>query len=229
MGTDNLFHKRKARKAEMHRRKIATLSPLPRVLVVCEGGKTEPHYFRWLINYFGLNRANVVIGNKKSGLDPKSLVDYALEEYEKERDFDHIYCVFDRDKHTTYDAAVDRVRSIRLKRGAKIHATTSIPCFEFWLLLHFTYTTRHYEAPLNDSNCDLVVADLRKHILDYEKGSQGFLDYLVGKTEEAITRAKQIEIFHETSGTENPSTKIYLLVEYLKSIKDRLLPAKEDQ
>jgi hypothetical protein len=63
------------------------------------------------------------------------------------------------------------------------------------------------------------VADLRKHIPNYEKGSQNFLDYLVGKTEEAITRAKQIEIFHETSGTDNPSTKIYILVEYLKSLK----------
>ncbi|MBI5604798.1 MAG: RloB domain-containing protein [Deltaproteobacteria bacterium] len=219
MGTDNLFHKRKARKAEMHRRRIATLSPLPRVLIVCEGGKTEPHYFRWLINYFGLNRANVVIGDKKNGLDPKRLVDYALEEYNKERDFDHVYCVFDRDKHATYDATVDKIRSVRLRKGATIHATTSIPCFEFWLLLHFTYTTRQYDAPINESNCELVVSDLRKHIPDYDKGSQNFLIYLVDKTEEAISNAKQLGKFHESSGTDNPSTKIYVLVEYLKSLK----------
>lgn len=219
MGTDNLFHRRKARKAERHRRKMASLSPYDRVLIICEGGKTEPHYFRWLTNHFGLNRANVVIGDKKGGLDPKRLVDYALEEYKKERDFEHIYCVFDRDKHTTYDAAVDRVRSIRLKGGAKIHATTSIPCFEFWLLLHFIYTTRQYEAPLNESNCEQVVSDLRKHIPSYEKGFPDFLIYLVDKTEEAIGNAKQLEQFHESSGTDNPSTKIYVLVEYLKSLK----------
>ncbi|MGA3083962.1 MAG: RloB family protein [Thermodesulfobacteriota bacterium] len=219
MGTDNLFRIRKARKAEMHRRKIASRSPYDRVLIACEGGKTEPHYFRWLINNFGLNRANVVIADKKSGLDPKRLVEYALEEFNKEQDFDHIYCVFDRDKHATYGTALNKIHSVRLKGGTKIHPITSIPCFEFWLLLHFIYTTHQYAAPFDDSNCDLVVADLRKHIPNYEKGSQNFLDYLVGKTEEAITRAKQIEIFHETSGTDNPSTKIYILVEYLKSLK----------
>lgn len=219
MGTDNLFHKRKARQAEKHHRKMANRSPYERVLIVCEGGKTEPHYFKWLANDFGLNRANVVIADKNGGLDPKSLVDYALEEYEKERDFDHIYCVFDRDKHTTYGAAIDKIHSIRLKKGSQIHPITSIPCFEFWLLLYFIYTTRQYEAPLNESNCELVVVDLRRYIPDYEKGSLSFLDYLAGKTDEAITRAKQIGTFHGTSGTDNPSTKIFFLVEYLKSLK----------
>jgi hypothetical protein len=219
MGTDNLFHKRKARRAERHHRKMASRSPYDRILIACEGGKTEPYYFRCLRNNFGLNRANVVIADKKGGLDPKRLVDYALEEFKKERDFDHIYCVFDRDKHTTYDAALDKIGSVNLKKGVKIHAITSNPCFEFWLLLHFTYTTHQYEAPLNESNCDLVVSDLESHIPDYAKGSQDFWVYLEDKIEEAITRAKQIELSHKNSGTEIPSTKIYLLVEYLKGLK----------
>jgi len=219
MGTDNLFRIGKARKAEMHRRKIASRSPYDRVLIACEGGKTEPHYFRWLINNFGLNRANVVIADKKGGLDPKRLVDYAIEEFNKDWDFDHVHCVFDRDKHTTYDAAIDKIRSVRLKGGAKIHAITSIPCFEFWLLLYFNYTTCQYEAPLNESNCELVVSDLKTYIPGYEKGSQNFLDYLTDKTEEAIKNAKQIEKYHEFSETDNPSTKMYILIEYLKSLK----------
>jgi hypothetical protein len=40
MGTDDLFHKRKARKAESHRRKKAMRAPYERVLIVCEGMKT---------------------------------------------------------------------------------------------------------------------------------------------------------------------------------------------
>jgi hypothetical protein len=63
------------------------------------------------------------------------------------------------------------------------------------------------------------VSDLRRHIPDYEKGSQDFLIYLVDKTEDAINNAKQLEKFYESSGTDNPSTKIYILVEYLKSLK----------
>jgi hypothetical protein len=60
MGSENLFHKRKAHKAELHRRRMAKRAPYDRVLIVCEGAKTEPNYFGWLRNKLGLNRANVV-------------------------------------------------------------------------------------------------------------------------------------------------------------------------
>jgi len=45
MGTDNLFHKRKAKKAVDLARRKALRAPYAKVLVVCEGEKTEPYYF----------------------------------------------------------------------------------------------------------------------------------------------------------------------------------------
>jgi hypothetical protein len=147
---------------------------------------------------------NVVIADKKNGLDPKSLVEYALEEYRKDRDFDFIYCVFDRDKHTTYDAAIDKIGATRLKVGHTIKAITSIPCFEIWMLLHFVYTTRSFCAAGPDSNCALVMSELKHHIPDYEKGATDVF--------------KQLEEFHLTSGTDNPSTKIYQLVVHLREL-----------
>lgn len=219
MGSDDLFHKRKARTAELHSRRVARRAPYDRVLIVCEGAKTEPNYFKWLKSKLGLNRANVVIADKKIGLDPKSLVEYAIEEYSKEKDFDYVYCVFDRDKHTTYQGALDKIRSTRLRGRSKIHAITSVPCFEFWLLLHFTYTSRQYNAHLNDSNCDLVVTELQRYIPGYAKGSKDFLRYIADKTDDAIRNAKLLETFHLTSGADNPSTKVYELVEYLKGLK----------
>ncbi|MDD5009466.1 MAG: RloB family protein [Syntrophorhabdaceae bacterium] len=220
MGSDDLFHKRKAQNAEQHRRKIARRDSYERILIVCEGEKTEPNYFGWLRIKLGLNRANVVIADKRGGLDPKSLVEYGIEEYNKEKDFDRVYCVFDKDKHTTYQGALDKIRSVRLRGKAKIHAITSVPCFEFWLLLHFIYTTHPYSAPLDDSNCALVVSDLNQYIPGYEKGSEHFLSYIdVDKINDAIAHAKGIETFHETSGTDNPSTKVHHLVEYLMGLK----------
>jgi hypothetical protein len=71
MGTDNIFHKRKAKAADAHRRKKATQALYERVLIVCEGEKTEPYYLKGLRKSLGLNPANVVIADKKSGLDPK--------------------------------------------------------------------------------------------------------------------------------------------------------------
>ncbi len=137
----------------------------------------------------------------------------------RKRIFNHVYCVFDRDKHTSYNAALDKVRAVRLRGGAKLHAVPSIPCFEIWFLLHFMYTTRQYCAPLEASNCELVVAELKQYIPQYEKGERDFVRYLEGKTGVAIRHAKQLEMFHETSGTDNPSTKVYKLVEYLMGLK----------
>lgn len=45
MGTDNLFHKKKKRKAESLRRRRAMKASYDVILIVCEGAKTEPNYF----------------------------------------------------------------------------------------------------------------------------------------------------------------------------------------
>jgi len=218
MGTDNLFHKKKARLAESHRREKARRAPYERILIACEGKKTEPNYFKDLRKAFGLNPMNVVIADKRHGLDPMSLVEYALDVYKKEPDFNHVYCVFDRDKHLTYDAALDKISAFHMRRGAILHPITSIPCFEIWLLLHFTYTTRSFCAAGGDSNCALLISDLKQYILDYEKGADNIF---IGdeRLDMAINNAKQLEEFHLTSGTDNPSTKIHLLVEYLRCLK----------
>lgn len=48
MGTDNLFHKRKARPPSSFQRRAARRAPYAKVLIVCEGEKTEPNYFKGL-------------------------------------------------------------------------------------------------------------------------------------------------------------------------------------
>ena len=45
MGSEDLFHKRKAKSAEQLERRKAKRSPYEKVLIVCEGEKTEPNYF----------------------------------------------------------------------------------------------------------------------------------------------------------------------------------------
>ena len=60
MGTDDLFHKRKAREAESLRRQAAKRVPYDVVLIVCEGEKTEPYYFKGLRKHLRLSNANIV-------------------------------------------------------------------------------------------------------------------------------------------------------------------------
>lgn len=224
--SDKLFHKRKAKSAVAHRRKQAKRSAYDRVLIVCEGKKTEPDYFTALINDLQLNTANIRIAENTAGSSPRNVVDLALKEYRKEKkatgdSYDRVYCIFDKDNHPTYKAALDIIRreKKRGKKGCPVYATTSVPCFEFWLLLHFIKTTKNFDSG-HGSICKNVITDLKKYIPAYEKGEMRTIYQLVkDQTSQAITRAKQIERYCESGGTDMPSTKVYQLVEYLQQLK----------
>ncbi len=217
MGTDNLFHKRKERKAELLRRRRAMKAPYDVILIVCEGGKTEPNYFSELKKAFRLSNANVRICGR--GADPLNVVNFAIESFRQEPEFDRVYCVFDRDRHTTYDAALDKVRRARLGKGTKIFAIPSVPCFEFWLLLHFLYTTKPFDAPPGDPICSRVIEELKKHLPTYQKGKHDIFNKTQDRLNDAISNASRVEQFHQTSGTDNPSTCVQSLVEYLRDLK----------
>ena len=104
-----------------------------------------------------------------------------------------------------------------MRKGASIQAITSNPCFEFWLLLHFIYTTKEFTAG-EGSNCDLLISSLNGHLPGYCKSAAVF-DLLIDKMDTAIEHAKRVMRYHETSGTEIPSTDVYVLVEYLMALK----------
>lgn len=204
--------------ASLRRRRRKPREPYDVVLIVCEGAKTEPAYFTALKNELRLSSANILICGRECGSAPISVVDYAIDECKKYGDYNRVYCVFDKDRHVSYAAAVDKVRRTKLPGGAKFFAITSIPCFEYWLLLHFDATARPYGASARLSPCEELLKDLRIHIADYEKGSDVFqITYpLVAK---AIMRAELRDRNCEADGTDNPSTKIYRLVTYLQSLR----------
>lgn len=217
MGSDDLFHKRKIRNAASLKREEAKRAPYDRVLIVCEGEKTEPNYLKEIRATHRLNTANIDICGEECGSDPLSVVKYAIEKYKDDKGYDRVYCVIDRDKHANFDAAIDKLRNTKLGRKVKFEAVVSIPCFEFWLLLHFGYTTRQFCAPGSASNCDLVLRELRKkgRIPGYDKGAQNIFALTKGKLPDAIRYAKQLQKHNLCTGTNNPSTNIHELIEYL--------------
>ncbi|MFA7060474.1 MAG: RloB family protein [Pedobacter sp.] len=220
MGSDDLFYKRKQRLAASLKRKKAKQAPYDRVLVVCEGAKTEPNYFREIRDAYRLNTANIDICGQECGSDPLSVVNYAIRKFREDSDYDRVYCVIDRDKHSTFDAAIDKLNQTRLGKGVVFIAITSVPCFEFWLLLHFGFTTRQFCAPGNASNCELVLAELNKRELipGYSKGAMNIFALTKERLTDAIRHANQLQQYHQASGTNNPSTNIHELIEYLISL-----------
>lgn len=209
---------RESRLAAALRRRRPTREPYDRILIVCEGEKTERLYFEDFRGHFRLSSANVEIAKNDLGSSPISVVECAVELYRRDRGYDRVYCVFDRDRHHRYDEALARIdNERRRKRGPiPIYAVPSIPCFEFWILLHFEYTTRQFE-PVEGSISEQVIRSLARYISDYQKGFSVF-GRLVGRMDTAISNAKQVMAFHETSGTDNPSTRVHELVEHLRSL-----------
>jgi hypothetical protein len=114
---------------------------------------------------------------------------------------------------------MDKVRRTRLGKGSKLFAIPSVPCFEFWLLLHFTYTSRPFDAPAGDSICSRVIEELRKELPEYEKGNRDIFKTIQDKLDDAIIYARRLEHFHQTSGTNNPFTMMHSLVEYLRGLQ----------
>ena len=227
MGSDDLFHKRKAKQKKDLRRRNARKAPYPRVLIVCEGGKTEPHGwpapdFNGLKDHYRLRSANVEVCGE-SGSAPVSVYDYAEErQLEAKRSgnrFDYVYCVFDKDTHPSYSQAVDQITRTR-----NMQAITSVPCFEYWLLLHFESTTSPYTAMPGKSACDQVLADLRIHMPGYSKANKNMLtNELIGKLDIAISNAQHTLQAAEDTGTDNPTTYVHELVKHLRDLKNNAL------
>lgn len=221
MGTDNLHHKRKARKAKSFGRSSPKRESYDRVLIICEGKKTEPNYFKELRKQLRLSSVNVEIDGERSGSSPINVVNYAIKKYkESGQDYDRVFCVFDKDTHTTYGQAKDIVTRKRMGKGHKMEVIDSIPCFEFWILLHFGFTTQSFSATGCRSICETVITELKKHIPDYEKGKDTIFLITKDRLNDAIKHANQVQQYHETSGTDNPSTKVHELVDYLMNLKN---------
>ena len=159
------------------------------------------------------------------GSAPKSVVKYAkrlLEESEKtegDNAYDRVYCVIDKDNHSTYQESLSMI-----KGNKKLYGIASVPCFEFWILIHFKHTTKPMDA-------DRVIREIKKNIPDFDKEKtcygELYLKQPKGLTQSAIHHSKMIAKETNTVKTDNPSTQIHELLEYLLqeiSLPSRILP-----
>lgn len=192
-------------------------------LIVTEGTVSEPVYFQLLRESLQLSNVTVKVMPGKAS-DPRHVVQSAADEVkalalrvrrkkiavtELER-FDHVWAVIDTDvavRENFWNDVIQKARDL------KVHLAHSTPCFEYWLLLHLTMTTRG----------DLVDGDAAKKAFRHEFGS----DYSTNRqvTERAFTdllpiwpiafkNAQAVRKHHESAGTSspaNPSTEVDLL------------------
>lgn len=72
MGSEDLFHKRKARTKRSLERERSKREPYEKILIVCEGSKSEPYYFEDAKRFHKINTLNIKV--EGTGLDPNKLV-----------------------------------------------------------------------------------------------------------------------------------------------------------
>lgn len=201
-------------KSKLQRRKPQRVT-FERVLIVCEGEKTETGYLDDLRRSQGLTGVRIV----GRGAGPKAVWVRTQEEFERDRDYDRIFCVFDRDTHAHYAAVIDDIRQhmkagkIGRRRAGKTVLTPvpSDPCFEFWLLLHFQATTAAFTGPGD------VLSRLRRceDMVSYQKNQAGLFGRLQPRLDTALANAKSVRRQADASGADGPRTDFDGLVEYL--------------
>lgn len=222
MGNDKFFHKHREKKALDLERRKQTRQQQPRILIVCEDSKSSAYYFQEMAKSLGLRAVDV--RGKECGSAPNSVLKYAEQIYEEEfpsDPYDRVYCVFDRDQHTSFTPAIKRIQKLNTL-GKPFFEITSTPCFEIWLLLHFDYISTPFMPTRKRSPCDQVIFELRmKTNLDgYEKGKGGIYSKLPEqKIRTAIKHSKRLIKENQQTGSDNPETKVHILVEYLYSLK----------
>jgi hypothetical protein len=181
-------------------RRVNELSVRQRFLIVCEGGKTEPNYFR------KFRVPQLVVQIEGLGMNTLRLVQEALE-LQKQDEYDQTWCVFDKDDFP--DKNFNDAIALAKRNGIKI--AYSNQSFELWYVLHFCYM----HTAINRADYMKMLDKKLGH--EYKKDSLTIFDELCQYQATAIKNAKRLlDQYHPARpAKDDPSTTVHKLVEQL--------------
>jgi hypothetical protein len=173
-----------------------------RFLIVCEGEKTEPNYFR------KFRAPGQVIKIEHVNQNTIRLVEEAIRLRDRDGDFDQTWCVFDKDDFS----ADDFNYAIHHAQANGVQVAYSNQAFELWYVLHFALM----QNAISRQDYIRFLEKQLKH--PYTKNSKTIFDELLQHLPEALRNAKKILALYEPGNParNDPSTSVHLLVEKLK-------------
>jgi hypothetical protein len=195
-------------------RKEGNRKPERKIIIVCEGKKTEINYF----NGFKIRGSGVeIIPLHGKCTDPMNIISYAEEKmYHKWSidldEGDEVWCAFDVDENSN-STIKDACTHAKTKN---IQVALSNPSFELWFLLHF----KEVFSPISRQD---VIKELKLYIPHYEK-NQKINHQLSDNLAHALVRARKLKNKHEKENIEllskdsNPSTQVFALIECIQQI-----------
>ncbi len=193
--------KRAARRTGGARRALGDRAIRPRILIVCEGARTEPGYFQ----QFRVPKAVCQIhGIGENTLD---VVNRAIElrtAAEGDDPFSEAWAVFDRDSFPAerFNAA------LHTAAANDVHVAYSNEAFELWYLCHWEYC----DAALDRTTYSGRIA--RYLGRRYQKNDPNVFYAIREKVHAAIRHAEKLRAHHGALSAEraNPSTTVDRLV-----------------
>jgi hypothetical protein len=216
---DNALEKRMKRKENPDKR--ADKNIRANILILCEGEKTEPNYFKC----FKKNQNISINCPPGKGLSPSRLVEKAKEAVEK---FDSIWVVFDKDSvpKNQFNGAILQAKQNQIKCAWTNEA------FELWYLLHFhdriTAMDRNEYKKAIEKAVNKEIANkknTKQTNFVYQKNAEEMYKVLqaYGDQEKAIKRAK--DLADQNTGEQfadyNPQTMVFELVEELNGTSQK--------
>jgi hypothetical protein len=187
-------------------RRVATRPLIERFLIVCEGAKTEPNYFR------AFRVPKEVVTVLGLGSNTVRLVEQAITRA-SQGEWDQVWCVFDRDSFPSRNFN----EALELAARHNIQVAYSNQAFELWYLLHFHYCDA---AIARAEYCAKLTALLGR---PYEKNSEAMYEDLEEKQADAIRNAARLLNQYSPCRLEsdNPSTTVHRLVQALNRFVNR--------
>ncbi len=198
-----------------------------KIVIVCEGKRTEPSYFASYISaHFRDVRKIKIISNTSGNTGIKQLYEVACQ---KQNEFPNavVFIVFDNDGKLCNATERRQLNKILSKCAFgdsvsknNINCIFSNPQFELWAILHFEYTT----AVLTKQQ---IETRTKQHFPKYDPKCEKEIDYQIildkpDSEDFAIKNAKKLRKYHEKMNNECmldcPTTNVDVLIEYMNSV-----------
>lgn len=212
--------KRSARSRPRHPRKFS-----PRIIIACEGRKTEYNYFTKLNGSLGgKQRAALVVVPGKGGI-PTNVVNQAIRQRKIDRTSqrfdpdlgDRVYAILDVEPHDRTKAQPLR-EALELAKKNEVTVLLSNPSFEVWLLCHVISASELRREFASPAEADALLKNKfgsNKEELNARPQRYG---RLLAAADDAVMVAREVHQQHRNCAdlrNANACTEVYRLVEYL--------------
>ena len=201
------------------RQNRAIKSKLEYHLIICEGTKTEPNYFKSMKEKITKqNRNRLAIEIKGKGKGTTNLLQYAIKKVQKSPNYiSNVWLIYDKDDFTdkSFNEVQEKCIEINKQEETIYNPIWSNESIETWILLHFI----KFDIPISRNNCIKKINQnfAQRNLGKYKKNDEDLYDKLSPYLSTAIQNAKWLDSKSENKlpSEMNPCTRVYKLVELL--------------